>query len=134
VLNGNCASDDSDSATDEGIFDVSSSSDTCTSEATYTGKHACITASIPIARYMDLLAPFFGAILIIIGLAMLLKGSYFLHLVVGLMVGTVATIIFFSIGYSLMPTSQLKFGTLIGVLVLCIILGGLVAYLSFRFT
>ena len=132
VLEGECKKNGGDDTTGK-FTDTTKSGDTCKSTAKYSGKHACVTASIPISRYMAKIAPFVGFILIFFGLVMVFKGQFFLHKVVGILVGLVSAVIIFGCGYGLMPNDVAP-GVLIGVLILSIILGGVISYFSYKFT
>jgi len=71
--------------------------------------------------------------MVVFGLCMLLKGSLFIYVIFSIIVGGVSAIILFGIGYSLMP-NNMKFGVLIGVIIVSILLGAVIGYLSFKFS
>jgi hypothetical protein len=75
VMTGTC---DAKKASDlAGSFKAGKGS-TCKSAVSYSGPHACITASIPISRYLEQVAPFAGILLIAFGLVMVFVGRKFL--------------------------------------------------------
>jgi len=110
--------------------------DGCAATVEYSGADACVTKKIPIMKYINKVAPFVGAILVAAGLVMCFYGSKFLFWVLGGLVGAVTTGITFQMLYSLWLSGNdsLSMGVFVGVLIGCIIVGGLVAWLTSHLT
>lgn len=80
------------------------------------------------------LAPYFGAFLILFGGIMLMFGSKFIFQVFGGLIGFISSIILFLFCYSLFLPINAETGFVVGVIVGCVILGGVIAYFSYRLT
>ena len=103
-------------------------SEDCLAEMTYTGPEGCKKYTVEIEKYMKQIAPFIGAILILVGGALCFAGAKFLLYALAALVFMLVTSLLFSIFYSLMPSETSSVYVLIGGLVACSIVGGLVAY------
>jgi len=138
TIQGQCVADDSTISVEmkAGKFDINPElgKGTCKRSATYKGPYACAAKTLPIAEYLAKIAPFFGVIFIIVGLIMCFLGSKFLFQIVGLLIGLVTAAIVFSATYTMFLPTNIEFGPLIGVIILCIVLGGIVSFFSYKFT
>ena len=126
---GRCAAD---KAVGE-FSDFAIGAEKCSATATYTGANAC-SEPIRLVESLKNLAPYVGAILIILGGIMAFFGSKFLFQVFGLIIGTVAATILFMLSYALFLPVDAATGFVAGVIIACVALGGLFAYFSYRFT
>ena len=107
--------------------------DGCKATVAYSGKNAC-GEEIPLVKSFQKLAPFFGALLIVFGGIMCLFGSKFLFYVFGGLLGSIASTFLFLIIYSLFLPIEAETGLLAGVIVLSVIMGGLMAFFSYKLT
>lgn len=103
----------------------------CNAGASYTGKEGC--RIIGLAPAINLVKPFVGAILIVLGLLMTFAGTKFLFYVFAGLVFTAITAISFMICYSVLPASSVTPVALGGCLVVSMIAGGGVAFITYRF-
>lgn len=123
-----------DPAVAAGVFsDEKEGEDKCTASVQYKGANAC-GKPIPLVEAFMKLAPFFGAILIVFGGIIAFFGSKFLFVVFGGIVGFVAATLFFLLAYSLFLPIEAETGMVAGVIVGCVVLGGLLAYFSYKLT
>jgi hypothetical protein len=110
--------------------------DGCAATVEYSGAEACVTKKIPIMKYLNKVAPFVGAILSVAGLVMCFYGCKFLFWVLGGLIGAVTAGGLFQVLYSLWMSGNdtLSMGVFVGVLVGCVIVGGLVAWMTSALT
>lgn len=112
---------------------VTEGAEKCSASVTYTGANAC-GKPIKLIESLKKLAPFIGGIFIVLGLVMTFFGAKFLFQVFGIIIGTVVAAILFLLSYALFLPLDAETGLVAGVSVACIVLGGLAAYFSYRFT
>jgi hypothetical protein len=105
----------------------------CKATAEYKGAVACGTSIKLVDSFMKL-APYFGAFLIIFGTFMVLFGSKFIFQVFGGLIGFGTSIVLFLFCYALFLPINAEIGFVAGVIAGCIILGGVIAYFSYRLT
>jgi hypothetical protein len=110
---------------------VKSESTDCSSTISYQGQDACASGDLPIADALRKVGPFIGAILIVVGIVMLFQGSKFVYMVFGTLVGMLSAALFFGAMYSTVLSNSSAPAAVIGCIVLSIILGGLVTYLTY---
>jgi hypothetical protein len=105
----------------------------CKATVEYTGANAC-GKEIPLVKSLKKLTPIFGGLLIVFGGLMVFFGSKFLFHVFGVIVGFVAAAFFFLLSYALILPVEAETKMLVGVITVCVILGGATAFISFKFT
>lgn len=77
-----------------GLFNTTGS-DSCTSTVSYKGQYACAKLGIPLYHTFKVIAPAFGAILILFGMIMILFGyKFYQPLAAGIVGVTVGFILF----------------------------------------
>lgn len=103
----------------------------CEAKIKYSTKDACYIKYVPLQKYMASVAPFAGAILIIIGALMCFLGSKFLPLVIAFLAGLAVTMVCSLIGFSFLDADKAQmwhFGILIAAALAFGILAGLAAW------
>jgi len=105
----------------------------CEGAFTYDGPDVC-AKDIPIKEAMDSVMAFLGVFYIVFGIFMFMAGSKFLFIVFGSIIGLIWTGIFFTlINVIFLPVDATK-GLLIGAIFGSVVLGALVAYLTYKFS
>ena len=112
---------------------VASTPGTCTETILFTGKEACAT-EIPMQKALAALGPFYGVLLILVGGLMCFAGRKFIFQVLGAVIGFVAFAVLFGLSYAMFLPVDVSTGLLAGVIVVCVILGGLISWGTFKFT
>lgn len=103
----------------------------CKVKMEYSGKGACYIQYIAITKYMAIVAPFFGAIFIVIGLIMCFHGSKFIVYMIAILIGLAVTGFVFMLGYNFLDPEKAQMMHLIILLIVAIvfgILGGIAAF------
>lgn len=105
----------------------------CEAEFIYTGKGACYEKYIPMEKYMKQLAPFTGAILIVVGIIMTFFGSRFMQFMIAFLVCFGVTCALSLVGYNFLNSEKAQMWHLILLLVLALAFGILAGYFAWQF-
>jgi hypothetical protein len=103
-------------------FETSSTAD-CAATVTYTGKNACYKFYVPMQKYMSMVAPFTGAIFIIVGIIMCFYGSKFLPFMIAFLVGLGVTGAISLIGYNFLNPEQAEMWHFIVLILFALVFG-----------
>lgn len=105
----------------------------CEAEITHLGPQNCKSKTIDFAKFVDAVSPFLGIILIVGGGGLTFAGAKLILIAFMLLVGLGAAGALFMVTSNLfMPVGSSQ-GLYIGVLLVCLTLGGILGYLSQKF-
>jgi len=82
---------------------------------------------------MKKIAPFVGVVMIVGGLACCLVGSKFVPLAISFMMFIAGAGGIFMVGYNFLPPTTVKMASLIILLVVAVLIGVLIAWISYKF-
>jgi hypothetical protein len=105
----------------------------CAVEVQYKSKDACIAASLPLQKYMKKVAPLAGAILILGGIVVTFTGSKFVPGAISFLTFLAGSGGIFMIGYNFLPPTKVSMGSIIALLVIAVLIGIVIGYLTYRF-
>lgn len=116
------------------LRDVTPSSDTCNAQFNYEGIEGCVDFHMPIMAVLKAVGPFLGIITILMGLLMTYAGAKFLFIVLSLSIAGITTGVSFLVFFNLFIPATASKGVVIGVLLLCFVLGAVVVFLTYKIT
>lgn len=105
--------------------------DDCKIILEYAAKGACYVQYVPIMQYLNMVAPYFGAIFIAIGLVMCFHGSKLIVYMIAMLIGLGITGFAFMIGYNFLnqeTADMMHFVILLVVAIIFGIVGSIAAY------
>lgn len=95
----------------------------CNALITYTSSGACYIQYINITKYMDMIAPYTGALFILVGLVMCFYGSRFLPFMIAFLMGLLVGGFIGMVGYSFIDKAKVQLFHLIILLAVSVIFG-----------
>ena len=116
------------------LVDVTPGSASCTTQYKFEGKEGCVDIHMPIAAVLKATGPYFGALAILFGALMTYAGARFLFIVLSLLVAGLTTGISFLLIFNLFVPVTASKGTVGGLLFGCFLIGGIVTFLTYKFT
>lgn len=116
------------------VFDSSSNKAKCLTAYTYDSKNGCVSVHLPIAAVLEAVGPFFGVIAICFGALMTYAGAKFLFIVLSVTIALIVTSISFLLIFNLFVPVTASKGVVGGVLFLCVLVGALVTFLTYKIT
>jgi hypothetical protein len=104
----------------------------CEIKIDYKSTGACYVKYVPLDKYMSKLAPFTGAFLIVFGLIMCFYGSKALPIMIATLVCVMVTGATCMVGFNFLTPEKATMVSLVILLVVGLIIGGLAGYFAFR--
>jgi len=121
------------SKTETTLQSVQYTDGSCEAEITHLGAENCKSKTVDLAKFVDAVSPFLGIILIVGGGGLTFAGAKLILIAFTLLVGLTVTGVLFMVTYNLFIPSGSSSGLYIGVMIVCLLIGGVLGYLSQKF-
>lgn len=100
----------------------------CKATLEYRSHKACYIQYIPLQKYMAMVAPFSGAVFIVVGLVMCFYGSRFLPFMIAFLVGVIVGGFIAMVGYNFLDPEKAQLWHLVVLLLVALAFGVLAGY------
>lgn len=104
----------------------------CKIKVDYKSPGACYIKYVPIQKYLNSLAPFTGAFMIIFGLVMCFAGSKAVPIMLGILVTIIVTGLCTMVGFNFLTPEKATMVSLIILILVGFIIGGIAGFLAWK--